>query len=43
MRIENIADTFNSNGEVIFQHVNIKELANGLFTLVNGCNVAASA
>jgi hypothetical protein len=27
MRVENIADIFNSEGEVIYQQVNIKELA----------------
>jgi len=43
MRVENIGDIFNSQGEVLFQHVNIKELANGLFVLVNGCDVAFTA
>ncbi len=37
VRVENIADIFNSNGKVIFQQVNIKELANQLFVYVNDC------
>jgi len=36
MRVENIADTFNTNGVVVFQAVDINKLTNGLFTLMNG-------
>lgn len=39
VRVENIADIFNSNGEVIFQQVNIRELANQLFVYVNDCYI----
>ncbi len=39
MRVENIGDIFNSEGEIVYQQVNIKELAQGLFTLVNSCTV----
>jgi hypothetical protein len=36
MRVENIADVFDSAGKVIFQLVKIKQLAEDLFVLVNG-------
>ena len=36
MRVENIADTFDSQGDLIYQQVNLKTLVDGLFTLVNG-------
>ena len=35
MRIENIADVFDSNGEVIFQEVNVLALATNLFETAN--------
>ena len=36
MRVENIADTFDSQGTLVYQQVNLKTLVDGLFTLVNG-------
>lgn len=38
MRIENIADTFDSDGELIYQHVNLKQLALQLFEIANDGN-----
>lgn len=35
MRIENIADTFDSNGQVIFQTVNVAQIAKDLFHIAN--------
>ena len=36
MRVENIADTFDSHGALVYQQVNLKTLIDSLFTLVNG-------
>lgn len=36
MRVENLADTFDSNGEVIKTTIQLKDLCTGLFSLVNG-------
>jgi len=35
MRIENIADVFDSDGEVIYQQVNVEQLAINLFEVAN--------
>lgn len=35
MRIENIADVFDSAGEVIYQKVNVEQLAIELFNIAN--------
>jgi hypothetical protein len=35
MRVENIADIHNSGGEIVYQHVDLVELASRLFYLVN--------
>lgn len=35
MRIENIADTFDSAGEVIYSTVNVQQIATDLFTIAN--------
>jgi len=36
MRLENIADTFDSSGKLIFKEVNVSHLANELYRLANG-------
>lgn len=36
MRVENIGDVYDSNGEVIYQEVLLHSLAEGLYKLVNG-------
>jgi hypothetical protein len=36
MRIENIADIFDSNDEIIYVQIHHKDLATGLYTLANG-------
>lgn len=35
MRVENIADIYNSNGEVQVQTVNLTEVINGLWSIAN--------
>ena len=35
MRIENIGDTFDSDGQVIYQSVNVQQIARDLFTIAN--------
>jgi hypothetical protein len=35
LRIENIADTFNSNGELIYQSIDMDILTEGLYYLAN--------
>jgi hypothetical protein len=35
MRIENLADTFDSNGKVIHQSVDVQGLAESLFAIAN--------
>ena len=35
MRIENIGDIFNTNGELTYQTIEVEMLAAGLFDLVN--------
>jgi len=35
MRIENIGDIFNTNGQLSYQNINVEYLAAGLFDLVN--------
>ena len=35
LRIENIADTFNSNGELIYQTIDMDILTEGLYYLAN--------
>jgi len=42
MRVENIGDIFNTNGEVTYQNVDIEYLATGLFDLVNGYPIGAN-
>ena len=39
MRISNIADIFDSDGEIIYQQIQIKQLAQGLFDFVNGSGI----
>jgi len=36
MRIENIADIYNSGGEIRFQKVNLIKVIIGIWSLVNG-------
>lgn len=42
MRVENIADTFDSAGEVSFQTVQLQTLVDGFYTLANGPEAAAA-
>jgi len=35
LRISNIRDTFDSNGEVLFSQVKLRELAEGLYLIAN--------
>ena len=35
MRIENIADVFDSNGQVSYQEINVRGIANQLFEIAN--------
>jgi hypothetical protein len=35
MRIENIADTFDTNGQVVYQTVDVQGLADDLFAIAN--------
>lgn len=41
MRIENVADTFDSAGKVIYSHVDVMRLANELFKIANNDQVSA--
>lgn len=43
MRVENIGDTFDSEGVILEQEVQLLNLANRLFTLVNGLDYSFSA
>jgi len=41
MRVENIGDIFNTNGQVTYQTVDIDYLATSLFDLVNGYPISS--
>ena len=43
MRVENIGDIFNSQGQVVFQQVDLKGLADGLFVIANSDNMSFAA
>lgn len=41
MRIENIADVFDSDGEVIYQTVDVRRIAQELYAAANGVDASS--